>query len=79
MSSLSEVLAKPYDWISSSEFIKITENYDLELIEESYSCYYFKVSNSISGFESLEIANELYESDIVEYSHPNFIAPLAHH
>ena len=43
------------------------------LIESNYSTQHFKVKDVETGFEALEIANEIYESGKIHYSHPNFI------
>lgn len=77
---LSEVLTKNNgELISESEFIKYTETLNLEFIESKYSTQYFKVKEVETGFEALEIANQIYESGKVEYSHPNFIAKIELH
>ncbi len=61
--------------ISESEFINYAETLNLELIESKYSTQYFKVKEEVeTGFEALEIANKIYESGKIQYSHPNFIA-----
>ena len=73
---LSEILIMPKEEIPSSEFLKLTENFDVDFIENNFG-YRLRVKNVITGFESLEIANELYESGKVLYSHPNFIAPIS--
>ncbi len=77
---LSEVLTK-YDneKITESEFIKYAETLNLELIESKYSIQHFKVKDVETGFEALEIANEIYESGKIHYSHPNFIAYMTLH
>ena len=71
---LSEVLTE-YDneKITESEFIKYAETLNLELIESKYLIQHFKVKDVETGFEALEIANEIYESGKIHYSHPNFI------
>jgi hypothetical protein len=72
---LSEVLTKnDNEKITESEFIKYAETLNLELIESKYSTQHFKVMNVETGFEALEIANKIYESGKIQYSHPNFIA-----
>lgn len=76
---LSEVLTKNNEnIISEPDFINYAETINLELIESKYSTQHFKVKEVKTGFESLEIANQIYESGKVEYSHPNFIAKIAH-
>ncbi len=77
---LSEVLTKNNDnVISESDLINYAETFGLELIEAKYSSQYFKVKEVITGFESLEISNQIYESGKVTYSHPNFIAKIELH
>lgn len=60
--------------ISESEFVKYAETFNLELIESKYSTQHFEVKKVETGFEALEIANQIYESGKIQYSHPNFIA-----
>jgi hypothetical protein len=77
---LSEVLTKNNDEIiSESEFIDYAETLNLELIKSKYSTQHFKVKEVKTGFEALEIANRIYESGKIEYSHPNFIANIVLH
>ncbi len=72
---LSEVLTENNkEIISESEFINYAETLNLELIESKYSTQHFKVIEVKTGFEALEIANQIYESEKSQYSHPNFIA-----
>ena len=75
---LSEVLTKNNEnQISELDFINYAETLNLELIESTnYSTQRFNVKEVKTGFEALEIANQIYESGIVEYSHPNFIAKI---
>ena len=60
--------------ISESDFINFAETMNLELIKSEYSTQHFKVKEVETGFEALEIANQIFESGKVHYSHPNFIA-----
>jgi hypothetical protein len=77
---LSEVLTRNNDEIiSESEFIDYAETLNLELIKSKYSTQYFKVKKVNTGFEALDIANKIYESGKVDYSHPNFIANIVLH
>lgn len=72
---LSEVLTENNnEIISETEFINYAETLNLELIESKYSTQHFKVKEVETGFEALEIANQIYESGKIQYSHPNFIA-----
>lgn len=72
---LSEVLTvNNSELISESEFINYAETLNLLLVELKYSTQHFKVKEVITGFEALEISNQIYESGKVKYSHPNFIA-----
>ena len=64
------------DVISESNFIDYAETMGLELIESKYSMLYFKVKEVKTGFESLEIANRIYESGKAQYAHPNFIVEI---
>jgi hypothetical protein len=75
---LSEVLTKNNgELISESEFIDYAETFNLEIVEKSkYFTQHFKVKEVETGFEALEIANQIFESGKVEYSHPNFIAKI---
>lgn len=77
---LSEVLTKNSEGnISESDFINYAETKNLELISAEYSAQYFKVKKVETGFESLEIAQQIYESGKAEYSHPNFIVKIELH
>ena len=77
---LSEVLTRNNDEIiSESEFIDYAETLNLELIKSRYSTQYFKVKEVNTGFEALDIANRIFESGKIEYSHPNFIANIVLH
>lgn len=58
------------------EFINHAETLNLELERSKYSTQHFKVKEVETGFEALEIANQIYESGKVQYSHPNFIARI---
>ena len=74
---MSEVLTKHNDeLISESDFINFAETFGLELIDSKYSTQHFKVKDVKTGFEALEIANQIYESGKIQYSHPNFIAKI---
>ena len=74
---LSEILTKHNDeLISESDFINYAETFNIELIESKYSTQHFKVKEVKTGFEALDIANQIYESGKVQYSHPNFIAKI---
>jgi len=77
---LSEVLTENNgELVSESEFVDYAETLNLELVESKYSTQHFKVKEVETGFEALEIANQIYESGKVEYSHPNFIAKIELH
>ena len=77
---LSEVLTKnDENIISESDFIDYAETKNLELIKAEYSTQYFKVKKVETGFESLEIAQQIYESGKAEYSHPNLIVKIELH
>jgi hypothetical protein len=77
---LSEVLTENNnELISESDFISYAETLNLELIESKYSTQHFKVEEVETGFEALEIANQIFESGKVHYSHPNFIAKIELH
>lgn len=74
---LSEVLtAIDEKLISESDFVNYAQSLNLELIESKYSTQHFKVKEVKTGFEALEIANQIYESGKVQYSQPNFIAKI---
>ncbi|AKP52912.1 hypothetical protein [Cyclobacterium amurskyense] len=77
---LSEVLTKiDEDNISESDFIDYAESKNLELISSRYSIQYFKNKKVETGFESLEISQQIYESGKAAYSHPNFIVKIELH
>lgn len=77
---LSEVLTKnDVELIPESDFINYAETLNLELIESKYYTQHFKVKEVETGFEALEIANLIYESGKVEYSHPNYISQIILH
>tara|TARA_R110001592_G_scaffold105385_1_gene296235 strand:+ start:23276 stop:23848 length:573 start_codon:yes stop_codon:yes gene_type:complete len=77
---LSEVLTKiDENIISESDFIDYAETKNLELISSSYSIQYFKNKKVETGFESLEISQQIYESGKAAYSHPNFIVKIELH
>lgn len=77
---LSEVLAKNNEnYISESDFIDYAKTINLELIEAKYSTQHFKVKEIKTGFEALEISNQIYESGKVQYAHPNFIVKIERH
>ncbi len=74
---LSEVLTKNNESrISESDFIDYAETMNLELVEAKYSTQYFEVKEVKTGFEALEIANQIFETGQVEYSHPNCIMKI---
>lgn len=74
---LSEVLTKNDDnMISESDFIDYAETMNLELVTAAYSTQHFKVKEVRTGFEALEIANQIYESEKVHYAQPNCIVKL---
>ncbi|MGJ3233448.1 hypothetical protein [Marivirga sp.] len=76
---ISEVLTKNNEnLITESDFIEYAENLNLELIEAKYSTQHFKVKDVKTGFEALELANKIFESGMVKYSHPNSIMKIEH-
>lgn len=69
---LSDVLTKNDDnIISESDFIDYAETINLELVKTAYATQHFKVKEVRTGFEALEIANQIYESGKVHYAQPN--------
>ena len=76
----NEVLTK-YDKevISEPDFIAYAESLNLELSGKRDYSLQFKVKEVTTGFEALNIANQIYESGYVEFSHPNFIAKIELH
>lgn len=77
---LSEVLTKhDENIIAESDFINYAATKNLELINAKYSTQYFKVKNVATGFESLEIAQQIYENGKAVYSHPNFLVKIELH
>ncbi|MBX2969911.1 MAG: hypothetical protein KF803_11120 [Cyclobacteriaceae bacterium] len=77
---LSEVLTKNNEsLISESDFIDYAESMNLELVEAKYATQYFRVKEVKTGFEALEIANQIYESGKVEYAQPNGIVKVEPH
>lgn len=74
---LSEVLTKHNEnLISESDFIDYAESMNLELVEAKYGTQYFRVKEVSTGFEALEIVNQIYESGKVEYAQPNGIVKI---
>jgi hypothetical protein len=74
---ISEVLTKHNEnLITESDFINYAELMNLELIEAKYGTQYFRVKEVKTGFEALEIANQVYESGKVEYAQPNGIMKI---
>lgn len=71
---LSEVSAKNMEsLISEADFIAYAESMNLELTDTKYGTQYFKIKNTVTGFEALELANEIYETGKVVYAQPNCI------
>jgi hypothetical protein len=71
-----EIALMPQAGVSHDELIAITNNYGLEYIKQSYGTYIFRVKNVVTGFESLLIANNLFESGKTKWAEPDFIAPI---
>lgn len=70
---LSEVNTKHDPKINSAlEFGPYAETLNLELLDSIYSTQHFKVKDIKTGFESLEIAKQIFEGGKVEYAIPNF-------
>ncbi|WP_051638299.1 S8 family serine peptidase [Maribacter sp. Hel_I_7] len=67
-----EILFEPKKGVSISEVNKVCEN-QLTVLDKEYSNYTVLVKDYARIFE---LANKLYESGLVEYSHPNFIGTL---
>jgi hypothetical protein len=75
---ISEVRTKfNEEIISESDFIRYAETFNLELISTGFSWQTFKIKDVKTGFEALEIANEIYECDKSIYSLPDFIANIS--
>lgn len=75
---LSEVITK-YDsnHITETDFIDYAETLNLKFIESSSRFnQHFSVKEVKTGFEALEIANQIFESGKVEFSHTNGIASI---
>lgn len=74
---LSEVVTKnDEDLISEADFIDYAESLNLELIEAKYSRQHFRVKDVKTGFEALEIANQIFESGKAQYANPNCIMKI---
>lgn len=74
---LSEVSTKNNGTlISEADFIDYAESMNLELIEARYATQNFKIKETVTGFEALETANEIFESGKVEYAQPNCIVKI---
>jgi hypothetical protein len=72
-----EILVKPLESSSSSQVNQIFANKNLIVIKEEFN--YILLSGSY-GANSLELANELMESNLFKFSVPNFIAEaFIHH
>lgn len=68
-----EILLKPKTNVSISRIIQACNNEIVVKEKSKYNTYVMAVLN----WDSLFVyANKLYESNMVEYSHPNFIIPL---
>lgn len=73
---LNEIVAQPAAGVSTTDFENLVQQLDMEIIEaDKYNTFSLEVNAVHTGFEPLEKANELYESNQTLYSHPNFIAP----
>ena len=67
-----EVLAAPKEG-DEENFEKIIKKNNLKIIKKTkYNTYQLRVKDFNTGFETLDIANWLYERKETEYSHPNF-------
>lgn len=74
---LSEVLTKHHaNRISESAFIQFAESKGLALIEAKNGTQHFKVKEVKTGFESLDMANAIFEAGTADYAQPNFIAKV---
>lgn len=77
---LAEVLTKNDEKIiSESDFVNFAETMNLELINAEHGTQHFKVKEVKTGFESLEIANQRYESGKVKYAEPNMVIKIINH
>lgn len=68
-----EILLQPKNNISISQIITLVNN---EISVKSNTTYNTYVMNVLNWDSLFVYANKIYESGLVEYSHPNFIAPI---
>lgn len=75
---INEIICDPY--ITKDALRKLISGYNLSIImsKPEHLFYLLKICDINNGFEPLEIANKLYESQKFNYCHPNFIAPFDH-
>lgn len=67
-----EVLFKPKKGYNFNDINRITKG-SLELVQEKYGCFTATLKNYR---DLITVSNNIYESGLVEYSHPNFIAEI---
>lgn len=67
-----EILFKPKKGVGFDKINELAGD-NLNIVKEKYGCYRVFVDNYR---ELLNISNKIYESGLVEYSHPNFIMEI---
>jgi subtilisin family serine protease len=69
------IVAKFYPNVSNSQINQLISDYQLSKIEKEWlgeRVYLFSVNSSDENL-TIEIANQIYQSELVEFSHPDFI------
>lgn len=72
----NEIVCDPY--INDASITKLFSRYNLAIIKSKPETLYYllQVRDFTTGFETLDIANSLYESNKFNYCTPNFISPV---
>jgi hypothetical protein len=72
----NEIICDPYT--NDASITELFSGYNLAIIKSEPESFYYllQVRDFKTGFETLDIANRLYQSKKFNYCHPNFIAPI---
>lgn len=71
-----EFIVKFFDNTSVSEIDSINELFDVEILgSNEYNEYHLSIKET-SAYSTLELANIYYESNLTEWSHPNFLTEI---
>jgi hypothetical protein len=71
-----EILLQPKENVDISQIIKLCQNKIYVITATKYNTYKMGVND---WAEIIKLANKIYESSVVEYCHPNFIAEIVKH